>query len=95
MRKLFKQKISKFGSLTSLILLTTMMAIFSLALPEFIFSTSGRIFAVVWSLLAIVVFIAHATRLSVEQRQYIPAWKLKSTLRTKPVQKQKRAMLGG
>lgn len=95
MRKLFKEKVSKFGSLTSLILLTTMLAVFSLALPEFLFSTSGRIFAVIWALLSIAVFIAHATRISIEQRHYMPAWKIKQAMRRKPVQKQKRAMLGG
>lgn len=65
MRKvLFKQKISKFGSMISLIGVTAMLALFSLALPGFLVSTSGRLFAMTWAVMAIVVFIAHMNRVS-------------------------------
>lgn len=65
MRKsLFKQKISKFGSIISLMGITAMLSLFSLALPGFLTSTTGRVFAVGWALISIVVFIAHTRRIS-------------------------------
>lgn len=74
MRKLlFKQKISKFGSLISLVGITAMIALFSLALPGFLASTSGRLFAIAWAVIAIVVFIAHINRVStVGRRNLVP-----------------------
>lgn len=71
MKQLFKEKTSKFGSLISLIAITAMLALFSMAIPEFLASTVSRIFAVVWALAAIAVFIAHAKRVKeVQRRQY-------------------------
>lgn len=70
---LFKQKISKFGSLISLVGVTAMIAMFSLALPGFLASTNGRLFAVAWAVIAIVVFIAHINRVSTgERRNLVP-----------------------
>jgi hypothetical protein len=73
MKVLFKERVSKFGSLVSLIAITGMLALFFLALPETLVSASGRIFAAVWALAAILVFTAHARRLSREHRHY-PAY---------------------
>ncbi|MBP2652293.1 MAG: hypothetical protein H6Q74_3118 [Firmicutes bacterium] len=66
---LFKAKISRFGSLVSLVGVTAMLALFALALPEFLSSVAGRVFTVVWSMVAIIVFVAHARRLTIEQRR--------------------------
>jgi hypothetical protein len=76
MRSLFKTKISRFGSLLSLVTLTAMLMLFALALPEFLTSTAGRIFAGIWALVSIAVCLAHSTRLSGERRQklYFPAF---------------------
>lgn len=72
MKHLFKERITKMGSLISLITVTAMLALFSLALPEFLASFYGRVFAVVWASMAIFVFIAHARRMSEGHRRYIP-----------------------
>lgn len=95
MRTLFKDKTSKIGSLTILILLTAMLAIFSLALPELLFSTTGRIFAAIWSLMAIVVFIAHATAISVDRRHYVPGWQAHRAIHNRQDKKVKRVMVRG
>lgn len=70
MKALFKEKISKFGSLISLLAVTAMLAVFSLALPEFLASAAGRFFAGAWAVIAIGVFIAHARRLSDGHKRY-------------------------
>jgi glycerol-3-phosphate acyltransferase PlsY len=70
-RQLFKNKISKFGSLISLIALTGMLTLFSLAIPEFLISATGRIFAIVWAVTAIVIFIAHANNIKPQRRRYL------------------------
>lgn len=70
MKSLFKSKISRFGSLLSLVTLTAMLMLFALALPEFLTSAAGRIFAGVWALVSIIVCAAHSTRLSGERRQH-------------------------
>ncbi len=64
MATLFKERISKFGSLISLVAVTAMLALYSLSLPEFLASPLGRAFAAAWAALAIVIFFAHARRLS-------------------------------
>jgi len=96
MKQLFKERVSKFGSLISLIAITAMLAVFSLALPEFIASTAGRVFAVVWALTAIIVFIAHVNRMSVQHRQYylprLPA--AKKDVRTQKAIRTQRVMRG-
>ncbi|HAK73949.1 MAG TPA: hypothetical protein DCP36_10850 [Sporomusaceae bacterium] len=76
MKSLFKTKISRFGSLLSLVTLTAMLMLFALALPEFLTSAAGRIFAGIWALLSIIVCLAHSTRLSGERRQrfYFPGF---------------------
>lgn len=69
MRQLFKDKVSNFGSFISLIAITAMLTIFSLVLPDFIVRPAGQVFAVVWAVTAILVFVAHGTRLG-GRRQY-------------------------
>lgn len=69
MRQLFKDKVSNFGSFISLIAITAMLTIFSLVLPDFVVRPAGRIFAAVWAIAAIMVFVAHGTRLGA-RRQY-------------------------
>ncbi|MDD4601517.1 hypothetical protein SDC9_27484 [bioreactor metagenome] len=71
MSRLFKEKTSKFGSLVSLTGMTAMFVVFWMAVPEFIISPVGRTFAVVWALTAIVIFIAHAKRMTIERKKYI------------------------
>jgi hypothetical protein len=69
---LFKARVSKFGALISLIAVTAMLALFSLALPEFLISTAGRVFTGVWALTAILIFVAHARRIAGERRRVLP-----------------------
>lgn len=64
MKTYFKAKISRFGSLISLIIISAVLALFSLALPEFLLSTTGRIFAILWALIAIIICIAQVNRLN-------------------------------
>ncbi len=66
---LFKERISKFGSLISLIAVTAMLALFSLSLPEFLASSPGRVFAAAWAALAIVIFIAHSRHIAAQRRR--------------------------
>lgn len=83
MRQLFKDKVSKFGSLICLIAVTAMLVIFSLVLPEFIVSSAGRIFTGVWAVTAIMVFIAHVTRMDNRPRQYqLTRFAVKKDVRT-------------
>lgn len=70
MQTLFKNKGTKLGSLISLIAVTAMLALFSLALPEFLASVAGRLFVGVWAAMAILAFIAHARRMAVQSRNY-------------------------
>ncbi len=65
---MFKDRISRFGSLISLIAVTAMLAVYSLSLPEFLVSPLGRAFAVVWAAMAIIIFLTHARRLSGQRR---------------------------
>lgn len=67
MRALFKNKVSKFGSLISLIALSGMLMIFFAALPQFLASTPGKVFAVVWGLMAASAFVFHFSRLRVRR----------------------------
>lgn len=97
MSRLFKEKTSKFGSLLSLTAMTAMFVVFWLAVPEFITSPVGRIFAVVWAVIAIVVFIAHAKRMTIERKKYtIPRLaSVKKDMRTqKSVRNANRLMRG-
>ncbi|MBP2654401.1 MAG: hypothetical protein H6Q73_1970 [Firmicutes bacterium] len=66
---LFKQKISRFGSLISLIAVTAMAVLFLLALPEFLLSVTGRIFAIAWAVMAGIVFVAQTRRLTGGERR--------------------------
>ncbi|MDR3590332.1 MAG: hypothetical protein P4N41_11835 [Negativicutes bacterium] len=70
MAVLFREKAGRFGSLISLIAVTAMLALFFLAMPDALVSVWGRAFAVVWALTAILVFTAHARRLSGERRRH-------------------------
>lgn len=58
--------------MVSLIAVTAMLAVYSLSLPEFLVSPLGRAFAVVWAAMAIIIFVAHARRLS-ERPRPLPA----------------------
>lgn len=70
MSQLFKEKTGKLGSLISLTVLTAMLIVFWLAIPEFLTSSAGRTFAVIWAVAVIVAFIAHVRRLSGQRRRY-------------------------
>lgn len=96
MKPLFKEKVSKFGSLISLLAMAAMIVLFILGLTEFITSTTGRIFAAAWALLAITIFLAHSTRITGERRRrYIPYMLLdKKDVRTKKAVRLERVMRG-
>ncbi len=99
MRHLFGERISKFGSLISLILLTVLLSLFSLVLPEFLSSSTGRIFAMTWALTAIVIFMAHSRRITEENYgRHNPYIRLiadgKKDARTRKVVRSVRAMRG-
>jgi hypothetical protein len=68
-KNFFKQKVSKFGSLISLLVLAAMLTLFSLFIPELITSVAGRIFVVLWAIMSIIAFVAHATSIRLE-REY-------------------------
>lgn len=90
MAALFKERVSSFGSLISLIAVTAMLAVFSLSLPDFLASASGRLFAAAWVVLALVIFLAHARRIASRPRRVrLPG---RSAGRVALPQKEKRAM---
>ena len=60
---LLKEKTSRFGSIVGLLIVTALIVSFSMALPELFLSTTGRIFAVLWAIVASGVFLAHGRRL--------------------------------
>ncbi|BBB92695.1 MAG TPA: hypothetical protein PKA28_03300 [Methylomusa anaerophila] len=64
MKAVFRERVSQFASLISLIALCAMLILFSLNLPGFLVSSTGRAFAGVWAVFALVVFWAHAMHLA-------------------------------
>jgi len=64
MQGLFKEKVSKFGALISLIGVTILLALFFLFRPEVMGNSAGQVFALLWSVTAILVFAAHARTLA-------------------------------
>lgn len=69
MNKRLTARVSKFGSLLSLLALGGMFLLFAFVLPEFFTSPAGRVFAGIWAVLAIAGVWAHAVRLSDERRR--------------------------
>ncbi|VBB08733.1 Hypothetical protein LUCI_4011 [Lucifera butyrica] len=69
MKRLYKKRNGKFVSLVSLIALSAMLAIFFLALPEFLVSKAGVALAVFWIFTAMLVFTAHSVRLGTLEKQ--------------------------
>ena len=74
MRGLFKEKGSRFGALVSLAAVSAMLALFFLALPEALVSVSGRVFAAVWALTAMFIFIDNVRRMSIPRLHYPRYW---------------------
>lgn len=72
MKPLFKEKVTKFVSLLSMITLLALGGLFALALPQFMISTAGRVFAAVWAVVAIFIFTAHARRVAVKKPLHRP-----------------------
>ena len=94
MRQLFKEKTGKFGSLISLTVLTAMLIVFWLAIPEFLTSSVGRSFAVIWAVIVIIAFIAHVRRLSGHRRRYYMTGTSIETTQKKDVRTRKTARTG-
>jgi predicted MFS family arabinose efflux permease len=69
MPKLFRERTSKFGSLVCLVAVTAMLALFSLALPDFLVSAAGRVFAGAWTAVAVLLLVVHARRVVGERRR--------------------------
>ena len=70
MRLLFKEPPGKFFSLISLIVICGLFVIFFLTLQQTLLTGSGRFFAVIWLLAAILLFIVHVRRLAGRRRNY-------------------------
>lgn len=66
---LFPAKISAFGSLTSLALLSGMLICFFLALPSMWVTTLGKVFIVIWGGMTGTVAIAHIRIVSQKRRE--------------------------
>ncbi len=64
MKRVYKERISRFTSLVSVIMLTMMLAVFCMFIPDFFVSFYGRVFAFIWAAIAIAAFIAHTRQLS-------------------------------
>lgn len=95
MASLFKERISRFGSLISLIAVTAMLALYSLSLPDFLISPAGRAFAVAWAAAAIVLFVAHARRMAAGRRRYLPGLARAEPRRTGQKETQRAAPAAG
>ncbi len=82
-RRSVRGKISKFHSLFSLSLLAAMFAVFFFLMPDFVTSISGKIFVVVWALMAMLSFFAHGRSIRVRGgRQYVPVYGVQKKERT-------------
>ncbi|MDF2633853.1 MAG: hypothetical protein K0R78_727 [Pelosinus sp.] len=46
-----------------------MLTLFALFIPELIVSVAGRVFLILWAMIAIVAFIAHARRIKAVKRR--------------------------
>jgi hypothetical protein len=94
MQPLFREKISKFGAGISLMVLAVLTALFAAALPEALLSVSGRIFAGVWVVMAILLFAAHIGRFNAEKRFYRTGWLDEGRRKTAAASGQRRMMRG-
>ena len=94
MPRLFRDRISKFGSLVCLVAVTAMLALFSLALPEFLVSTAGRLFAAAWVAVAILLFVTHAWRVVGERRRRTAVIRLADSRPKKEASRSVRALRG-
>lgn len=69
MNNRYRCKGSQFVSSMNIVAAAAMIAVFILAMPEFLSTFTGRIFAGIWAVLAIAIFWAHASQFAEEQRQ--------------------------
>lgn len=65
----FKTNNGRFGALVGLIALSAMIIVFAINLPVFSASSTGQIFAVVWSMFALAMFMAQAVRLVTDRHR--------------------------
>lgn len=90
---LLKEKTSKMGSVVGFLVVTAFIVGFFLALPEFLLSTTGRLFAALWALVAIGVILAHGRRISL-RRQPVRLMTTTANIKRAASQKEKHMMRG-
>lgn len=93
MKQLFRNRTNKFGSLLSITALIVMVVVFSFMLPAFLSSTAGRIFAGVWALTAIAVFIAHANTMKAPRQSYHSMYQFTGTKKDVRIQREMRTRM--
>ena len=82
-RRFFRRRVSTFNSLVSLSMLAAMFVLFFLLMPEFTASIGGKVFVVVWTLMAMLSFVFHGKNIKPrEGRQYVPAFGIQKNERT-------------
>lgn len=60
-----------------------MLMLFFLFIPEFVATVAGKVFVVIWSLMAVLSFTAYGRSVTVrEGRQYVPVYGIKKAERT-------------
>ncbi|EGO61816.1 hypothetical protein [Acetonema longum] len=62
-KRLFPSRMGSFGSLLSLTVTTFFGALYCLALPGFLTSAVGKVYAVVWAAIGLTIALAHGRQL--------------------------------
>jgi len=88
----FRNKIGKFGSLVSLLLLTAMLALFATSFSVFWSSTAGQVFSIFWVAFVIVMCTAHTIRLSAREERPLPVIALRAGSKDARTRKSARMM---
>lgn len=93
MKRTFKERISRFASFVTLLILAVAISVFSTFIPEFLISFPGRVFACIWAITAIAAVIAYTQKLS--QNQYSLQRQVRSQSIGKLKKQRHQRMLGG
>lgn len=79
-----RKKIKKFQALVGMIAVTTMLVLYFLAVPTFLGVTAGRVFSLVWLVVALVTLVAFGQKVFQRKRKgaLAPVYVFRSPART-------------
>jgi hypothetical protein len=89
-----RERMKKFSALVGMIAVTSMLVLFSLAVPSFLATTAGKVFAVIWMLVAIVSLAGFGLKVfqrKQKKRALAPVYNLRARPRIwRPMERQER-----